>query len=137
MKVVLETNVLISGLLVPGGLPGRIIDLWTDGAIEVALSSELLQEYLSVLARPRFDSIASPSERRRIVEGLLSLTNTGVVVPRVRVEAVKEDPTDNAVLSCAIEAGADFVISGDQHLLRLKGHLGIPIVSPAAFLQRS
>lgn len=53
MKVVLDTNVLISGLLVPGGLPGRIIDLWIDGAIEVALSSELLQEYLSVLARPR------------------------------------------------------------------------------------
>ncbi|HCC32294.1 MAG TPA: hypothetical protein DEQ28_00075 [Clostridiales bacterium] len=108
-----------------------------EGRHEVALSSELLEEYLSVLGRPRFDAIAGSSERRQITEGLLSLANTGVVVPRVQAEAVKEDPTDKAVLSCALEAAADFVISGDRHLLRLKEHLGIRIVSPATFLQRS
>jgi len=134
MKVVLDTNVLVSGLLVPAGLPGRIIDLWIDGAISVALTSELLEEYLSVIARPKFDSIAGPSDRCRIVGELVSLANTSIVVPRVRVQALK-DPADNVVLSCAVEAGANSVISGDQNLLRLQEYLGIPIVSPAVFLE--
>lgn len=135
MKVVLDTNVVISGLLVPGGPPGKIIDLWTENRITVVLSQALIEEYLDVLLRPKFKRIGTLVERQDILVNLLELDNTVLINPKVSFAVVKDDPEDNRVLECAVEGMVDYIISGDEHLLALREFQGIPIVMPAEFMR--
>ncbi|MGQ9511701.1 putative toxin-antitoxin system toxin component, PIN family, partial [Thermodesulfitimonas sp.] len=136
MIVVLDTNVVVSGVLVPGGPPGRVVELWADGAFTVAVSPALIEEYLGVLLRPKFRSAGTAVERKKVIESLLELENTVTVLPKSVLDVVTDDPSDNRVLECAAAAGADYIVSGDQHLLALAKFGATPIVSPAAFLKR-
>ncbi|WP_334111205.1 putative toxin-antitoxin system toxin component, PIN family [Thermodesulfitimonas autotrophica] len=136
MTVVLDTNVVVSGILVPAGPPGKIVDLWVDGAFTVAVSPALVKEYLGVLLRPKFRSAGSAAERTRILEALLNLENTVTILPKRPVSAVAEDPADNRVLECAEASGAECIVSGDRHLLALGGFGPAAILSPAGFLKR-
>uniref|UniRef100_A0A7C2IV46 Putative toxin-antitoxin system toxin component, PIN family n=1 Tax=Ammonifex degensii TaxID=42838 RepID=A0A7C2IV46_9THEO len=136
MIIVLDTNVVVSGILVPGGPPGKVVDLWVDGAFTVAVSPALVEEYLGVLLRPKFRSAGSAEERAKILEALLGLENTVTVLPKRPVDAVAEDPADNRVLECAEASGAGCVVSGDRHLLALERFGSAVIVSPADFLKR-
>ena len=134
MRVVLDTNVLISGLLIPGGPPGKIVDLWTENKITVIVSQALIEEFFDVLLRPKFKRAGTVIERQDLLMGLLEMENSVFVFPGVRLHVVEEDPADNHVLECALEGKVQYVISGDTHLLALKEFQGIPIVSPAEFI---
>ena len=135
MRVVVDTNVLLSGLMSPGSPPAEIVDLWIEGVVEVAVSSPIISEYLGVLLRPRFEKIGSTAVRRETIQRLIDLPNTLVVVPGVRVSCVSEDPSDNRFLECAKEAHADFIVSGDEHLLAIETYNGIRILSPRQFVE--
>lgn len=136
MIVVLDTNVVVSGILVPGGSPGKVVDLWVKGAFTVAVSPTLIREYLGVLLRPKFHGIGSPEERTKILEALLGLENTVTVLPKRPLNVVAEDPADNHVLECTEASGAECVVSGDRHLLALQRFGTAEILSPALFLER-
>jgi putative PIN family toxin of toxin-antitoxin system len=131
VKVVLDTNVLISALVFPGGLPERIYGLALDGDIVLVTSSPLLVELARVLshkfgwARSRVD---------RAVTQLLRVAE--LIEPRATVAEVKADPADNRVLEAAAESNADVIVTGDRHFLRLKVWRGMAIDSPAAFAVR-
>ena len=136
MRIVIDTNVVISGLISPSGLPAQIIDLWILNEITVCLSTKIIEEYISVLLRPKFQRVGTSKERYRIISELVKLENTMMVNPDFKLDIISEDPDDNIFLECAIEAKAEIIISGDDHLLNLAEFQGIHIFRPVEFLQR-
>lgn len=135
MRVVVDTNVLISGLISPSGPPARVVDLWIEGVVQVAVSPPIISEYLGVFLRPKFEGIGSASARQETIERLVGLPNTVVVVPETRVVCVGEDPSDDRFLECAKAARADPIVSGDEHLLALGVFEGTSIVNPRRFME--
>jgi len=134
MKITLDTNVVMSGFLVPGGPPAIIVDLWAGNELTVVVCQALIEEYLDVLLRPKFKKIGTIIERQELLMELLGMDNTVLVYPKIRLDVIKDDPEDNRVLECAAEGDVEFIVSGDNHLLALKEFRGIAIVSPAEFL---
>ena len=129
MKVVIDTNVLISGLLF-GGIPGRLIPLWKGRRIQPLASKEIIDEYLRVLAYPRFQ--LSPEEIEYLLFHEVLPWFEIIEVPPGR-SFIVEDPSDEKFIWCAEAGGADFIISGDQHLLNFR-HQKIKVLSPTDFL---
>jgi putative PIN family toxin of toxin-antitoxin system len=130
LRVTADTNIFISGLNFEGGKPFQFLALAKTGRINLTTSEAILDEVASVLAR-KFDySAGDLEEARRFVVGL-----SRIVRPSVRLDVVKEDPDDNRVLECAVTAGADFIVSGDNDLLRLGWYDSIRIVNVSDFLK--
>ncbi|PKN01128.1 MAG: putative toxin-antitoxin system toxin component, PIN family [Elusimicrobia bacterium HGW-Elusimicrobia-1] len=128
LKVVIDTNILVSSLW--GGKPGRIIELWDEGKLSLIASEEILSEYFSVIER--FDITDEDMEDLAV---LFANPHKAVIVElRAKVNIVKKDPADNKFLEAAIAGHADFIVSGDTHLLEVKKSVNIPIVTPAEFL---
>jgi len=102
-----------------------------QGNHNLFISGELFSEFLEVMARPKF---ALPLEKQKeFANDLLEIAQP--VETHVKVNVVKEDPDDDAVLECELSAKADFIISGDKHLLRLGQFEGIRILSAGDFLK--
>lgn len=129
MRVVLDTNVLISALMF-GGKPREILQKAIRGELRLCLSEEILSELGEVLQRPKFGF--SVTMVNQILSELAAITE--LVVPSKEISQIKVDPADDRVLECAIEARADYVVSGDNHLLDLGKYSSIRIVSPHEFL---
>jgi predicted nucleic acid-binding protein len=113
VRVTADIYALVSGLSFPDGNPNALLDLARRGEIELAMSDSILEEMGDVLSQ-KFDWHLAPSET---------------------VNAVKEDPDDNAILECAIEAGSQYVVSGDRHLLQMGTFRGVPILKAGVFLE--
>ena len=128
MRVVIDTNVFISAIL--GGRLGIIVDEWKARKFTIIVSEAIAREYLDVLNRPKF-SIS----RREIVDTTDYLLKTvEFVTPLESVNAVEADPTDNKFLETALQGKADYIVSGDAHLLDLKTFRDIPIISAHDFI---
>ena len=137
MLVVLDTNVLVSGLAFPGGPPGRLVNAWRPGSPQRPASDS------SACGRPRI--LPALSARTRFTQAdvrdcLDVLRATATVVELVTASLAKaqasglRDPNDVPVLATLIAAGADCLVSGDKDLLALAEHC--PILSPAEFCAR-
>lgn len=100
------------------------------GALQLCVSMPLVQELVRVMAYPKLGF--SPEDQRAVVEDVLRVASLAEDLPAV--DAVREDPRDNAVLACAIATHADVIVSGDGHLLVLRAFRGIPIVRAAMLL---
>lgn len=128
-RVVLDTNVLISGILF-GGKPREVLELVIQGKIKAYLSPEILNEFKEVLGRPKFGlSREECFAISREVEDAFSL-----VYPQIIIDRIQDDPDDNAILECALAAEAEYIISGDPHLLNLGTIEEIKIFSPSRFI---
>ena len=132
IRVVLDTNVLVSGLLF-GGTPGKLLDLWKTGTIRLTMSREMLDEFLRVLAYPKLRLSEEEIHYLLYVE---VLPHVEMVQGRPGAILIPTDPSDDMFLHCAVAAGAKYIISGDRHLLQLKSYKRIKILSPAEFLYR-
>ena len=130
-RVVLDTNILISSVLIKFGNPRKIFEKFLNGEFILIESEEMLAEIRDVLFRPKFNYI-SLIEKENFIKNLLSLCN--IVEPKQKIDIIKDDPDDNIILECALEGNADYIISGDEHLLGLKEFKGIKIISPKEFL---
>lgn len=135
MRLVLDTNTIISGLLWRGN-PGKLIDAAHAGAVTVYASAVLLAELNGVLSRDKFSKPLRNLglSATEVFEGYAALATA--VIPVAIPPAVIDDPDDDAVLACAVAAEADYVVSGDPHLLTLEQYQGIPIVNSAAAVAR-
>lgn len=131
MRVVLDTNVLVSGLLFTETV-SELVSLWQKGAITVLLSREILDEYLRALAYPKFQ--LSEVEIEGLIEEEL-LPFVQVIKPGTRIRVVKRDPLDNKFLECAVAGKADMLISGDKELLAIRHYRQVRIQTPSAFLK--
>ena len=134
MKVVLDTNVLISGFMSPGGAPGRIVGAWFDAQFDVVTSREQLGEIARVLAYPKIRRILKWDEHRieQFVEGLY--LKMDMVTPDPMVIEDLRDANDLPILAALISAKADVLVTGDRDLLVLRDRYNIE--TPAEFLQR-
>jgi putative PIN family toxin of toxin-antitoxin system len=132
LKVVLDTNVLISATLF-GGKPRKILEKAIRGEIRLCLSEPMLEELSGVLRRSKFDY--SPEMIQFILTELMGIAD--FVNPSEMIDVVSEDPEDNRILECAVEAKANYIITGDSHLLKLSRHLNIEILNATAFLEKT
>ncbi|NOZ76208.1 MAG: putative toxin-antitoxin system toxin component, PIN family [Euryarchaeota archaeon] len=132
MKVVLDTNVLISGLFWRGN-EAEVVKKCQLRVLENCTTREIIEEFLRVISSPKFELSEGDVERAyQMVSAFSSMVN-----PKRGFRVVEEDPTDNKFLDCAIEARAKYIISGDEHLLTLGSFKGVRIVNASEFLQRA
>lgn len=131
LRVVLDTNVLVSGLAYPGSVPGRIVGIWRQGGLDVVLSRYILDEMVKVL--PRLSRIRlSSSEIRDLADSLMFLAD--IVEPDAEQDSSLRDPADQQVLATLRASKADYLITGDKDLLALAEKY--PIVTPSTFWAR-
>ena len=137
IRAVFDTNVFISALFNPKRPPAQVLELVLQGKIKLIISPQLIGEIERVLTYPKVRKLlkkrkAAPGD---LGEGLAKILKLAVLTPgNLNVEAIPDDPADDMVLACAQEGQADFIVSGDHHLLDLNAYQGIKIVSPAEFL---
>jgi len=135
MRVVLDTNVLVSGLVAKGGAPHRILDDWLEGRFTLITSLYLLEEFAHVLSYHRI------AKRLRLredeVEALLAalLDRAEVTSGELQLPGVTRDRKDDPVVACAVEGKADYIVSGDQDMLVLEEYEAIQVVTPRQFVE--
>jgi putative PIN family toxin of toxin-antitoxin system len=128
LKVVLDTNVIVSGLNFPASNPAKILLMVVSGEILNLTSLHILNETKRILVDKFFWKL----EEADAAEVWLNNFSTSVN-PKNRIAVIADDP-DNRILECAMEGQADFIILGDHHLRDLKNYQGIKIVTPSSFL---
>ncbi|MFH0860581.1 MAG: putative toxin-antitoxin system toxin component, PIN family [Candidatus Altiarchaeota archaeon] len=134
IRVVLDTNILISTLINPSSELSGILKNVAEGIIINYISDDILGEYTRVTCRKKIADRVPEPERKRFIALVEELSVK--ITPRHKLEVIREDPADNRILECAIEAKADYIITGDQHLLKLKEHKGIRILTPQEFIKK-
>ena len=130
MRIVLDTNVFVSGVFFTGP-PYKILQAWRDGQVQLLLSPAIMDEYRAVLTElsSHFPDIE--------IEPLLHFLaiHSEIVLPPSLSPVIRDDPSDDKFLECALAGEAAFIVSGDKHLLKLSVFEGIEILSPRDFLQ--
>ncbi|KQC11195.1 MAG: hypothetical protein APR54_11185 [Candidatus Cloacimonas sp. SDB] len=129
IKVVLDTNVYISGFLF-GGNSREILNLITEGKLQLYVSDDILLELKGVLQREKFDF---PLDIIHHILNEIEMVSE-LVVPIEKHDVVDRDPDDNIIIDCAVCSDSDYIITGDKDLLVLGSHKNTKIVSPADFL---
>lgn len=130
MKVVLDTNVLISALAFPGTKPDQILSRIRRREIDLFISPFILSEIDRVLQQKFNLSKRDADSRVKAICNIASL-----VQPKEQITVITAKDDDNRILECAIEAQAEFLVTGDkEHLLPIRSYRGIKIASPAQFL---
>jgi putative PIN family toxin of toxin-antitoxin system len=132
VKVVLDTNVVLSGLYF-GGLPGRILEAWRDNRFTLVLSVPILAEYREVGAE--FEAAYGGSDFEAFA-ALMLIQSEIVEAPGQLPERVCSDADDDKFLACALAAAASVIVSGDRALQAVTGWNRIDVVSPRRFLER-
>lgn len=131
-RAVLDPNVLISGLIAPGGSTAAILLRLRDGAFELIASPKLLDELRIVLRRDKFRPYVTLDEVDEFV-GVIERTATVMPDPAPTGAPLSADPGDEYLVRLAGAAGVDALVSGDRHLLALRQRL--PVRSPREFLE--
>ena len=135
LRAVVDTNVVISGIIRKSGNPNRIMNAWREGRFVLGTSKELIDEAARVFRYPKIRKKYRLTEEQ-ITRVLNNLRRYGLVTPgKIKINVIKEDPDDNQVIAAAVEAEADCMVSGDPHLLDLGSYRGIEIVSPSEFVK--
>lgn len=129
LKVVIDTNVFVSGVLVEAGSPSLVIKAWKRARrYQLFITEEIIQESLEVMRRLNVDTEIIADWDKVIRKNAILVVSAG------KIKVIKEDPSDNKFLECAIEAQADYIISGDKHLKKLVEFEGIKIIDARKFL---
>lgn len=133
MRVILDTNVLVSALLVKGSAPARIVDAWIEGRFLLVTSDAQLEEFRRVTRYPRVRPYVEPAEAGSLVNGLRRFAEVCSTLPDVDASA---DPADNFLLAMAQTVAAEYLVTSDKRgLLALNRFDVTRIVSAARFIQ--
>lgn len=131
-RVVVDTNVLISGVLRPKGPPQAVVDILVAGVVVPLFSDTTFEELRTRILRRKFDRYVGRTGREHYVERLADVAEW-VAISGARMGC--RDPDDDKFLETALAGGADCLITGDRDLLEMSPFTGIPILAPAAFLE--
>ena len=136
VRAVIDTNLFVSGLFANHGYTCDLQELWVNGAFELAVSEKILKEIEATLLKPHIQErlFKHPDAQKEII-ALIREKAFIVTKDRYETDRIKSDHTDNKFLACALEAKADFIVSGDNHLLELKHFHGIQIVDARIFVK--
>ena len=129
MKIIVDTNVFISGVFFSGP-PYQILKAWCDDKVQLVISEEILEEYYRV-----GETLAEqfPGVDLGPIFELLTVKAELTLAPGLP-EPVCDDPDDDKFLACALDSKIKLIISGDKHLLRLSGYHGVEVVRPRMFV---
>jgi uncharacterized protein len=129
-RIVVDTNVLISRLLLPASVSGRALRRAVATG-QLVVSEATMDELTTVLGRPKFDPYLSIADRQEFIR---LLGHIAEMIPVVRVVRACRDPRDDKFLEVAVNGRADLIVTGDRDLLELDPFMGIGILTPAAYL---
>jgi putative PIN family toxin of toxin-antitoxin system len=131
MRVVLDTNILVSAMIAPGGRPAAIIDAWLEGKFTLLTCAESVDELRSTLQKPRIAALVKPHQAGRLVNLIKRLAEDVSTLPSVERSP---DPEDDYLLALAEAGKADYLVTGDKSgLLALASHQGTRIISARDF----
>jgi putative PIN family toxin of toxin-antitoxin system len=132
VRVILDTNVVLSALIRRDGAPGRILEAWLDDRFVLLTHPLLLDELRTVTRRPRIRALIRPAEAGRLVNQIRALAEAVTRLPATRRS---DDPADDFLLAMAESGRADYLVTGDKAgLLALGRHHGTTILTARAFL---
>jgi putative PIN family toxin of toxin-antitoxin system len=134
MRVVLDANIYVSSLISDKGNPTKIIKRWLVGEFEILLSPAIIDEILRVTAYGRIQRKYTKVGENRLEFVELLSKNSLWIEPWEKLAVVPNDESDNRYLECAETGGAQYIVTGDKHLLELGSYKGILIITPAAFI---
>ena len=136
MRVVLDTNIIVSAFLTALGAPGRIVAAWRAQRFELVVSPALLAEYEKALSYVRVRRRHGLSREQVAHHEVQAIREVALVVEPADVPAViPDDPDNDQVLACALAGEVDYIVSGDPHILTLREYHGIRVLSPRAFVE--
>ncbi len=131
MKILLDTNVLVSAVIVRDGKPFQLLKKGESGKVQIVISPQIIEEFRKVLREPKIGFT-----KREINTVIQKISCFFLIAnPRITLKVVKEDPGDDKVLECAVVSRARYIVSGDKHLLKLGRYKGIKIVSVVKMLE--
>ncbi len=137
LRAVIDTNLFVSGLFAGKGITHDLQELWVSQSFELAVSEEILKEIKATLQKPYIHKKLFIYEDEE--DGIIDLIRERAFVitqDHYKTDRIKKDQSDNKFLACALETKADFVVSGDNHLLELKHYQGIQIVNAKIFVNK-
>lgn len=130
-----DINVFVSGTTISQGYPSQVFDLWQNNYFQIATSEPILQKMREVYLYPPVKKITGMNEEQAD-EFLKNLRQSAIVVSGKTVVDVSSDPEDNSLFACAIEAKANYIVSGDKkHVLSVGYFKGIKTISPKDFVE--
>ena len=133
MRIVLDTNILVSALITKGTPPDQIYQAWLRNEVELVTSTAQIDEVTDVLARPRMRRYVDPDEGAQMVA---AIHQRATVLREVPVVRRSPDPKDDAILAAAVVGKVELVVSGDRNDMLALGHVeGIPIRSAREALE--
>jgi len=135
IRVVLDANVLISGLISGNGIPGEILDAWMKGRFQLFVSPQIMKEVRRVLLYPRIAERLETGDAELLIKHLGSLAK--LVTGSEPLNVLIRDPSDNIYLSCAVEAKCNFLVTGNLNHFEEAGleFMGVRIVNPRQFFE--
>jgi len=131
-KIVIDTNILISSLIFPGKVVVKIFDKIIDGEILLGISEEIISEFIRVCVY-KFEY--DPEKAVKIADKIRQISK--IVPPLKKINIIRKDEANNKILECAVAFDADYIISGDNHLLELKKYKNIKILTPSEFITKA
>lgn len=131
LRIVLDTNVLVSATIIKGK-QFEFLKLAKLGKIKLITSPEIVKEFKEVISREKFGF--SEEQISNALKKILEITE--LIIPQHKLNVIKDDPDDNMIIECALESSADFIVSGDPHLLELKSYRDIKIVNATEFFNK-
>jgi putative PIN family toxin of toxin-antitoxin system len=133
-RTVLDANQFVSAILSPEGPPAEVLNMWRDGVFELVVSPPIIEEIRRVLNYPRLSKLHKKSSKE-IDQFLEELELLSILAPgKLFLSVVKNDPSDDKYIAAALEGEAQFIVTGDNHLLKIREYHGVFIVTAREFL---
>ena len=123
LKFTLDTNTLISAVISKGN-EYQLLKLAKEGSIKIVLSLDIIKEFKEVISREKFGF--SKKQIDNVVKQILNICE--LIIPTIRLSIIEDDPDDDRILECAVTGNADYMVSGDRHLLNLNKYGKISII---------
>ena len=135
IKIVVDANLFASALIKPDSNQGKILELIRQNQVELVISPAIIKEIKRILLYPKIKKYHQKTDQEldRYFDDLLIFA--WVVEGKAEIDVIQADPTDNKYLACALEGEADYIVSGDRHLLDVGLYQGIKIIKAKAFLK--
>jgi putative PIN family toxin of toxin-antitoxin system len=135
LKVVIDTNQFISSIIIQKGPSAQLLQVWRNHYFILILSKNIIEEIKKVLYYPYIKEKYNLQEQ--VIESLINLIEHEAIIlsDSIKINVINDDPEDNKFLACSLEAEADYIISGDKHLLKLHHYKDIPIITVREFLR--
>ena len=134
MRLVLDTNIYISNLISEKGNPAKIVRWWLEGEFDVLVSQPIIDEILRVTDYDRIQRKYAKVRENRLEYAALIAEQALWTEPQQELDVIVSDESDNRYVECAVAGGAQYIVTGDEHLLELVESEGIRVLTPAAFV---